>query len=181
MVGGTRVSPDDISDAPDAAERGAASQKWRNNQVHPLTVAGPAAAIGEGGGDRGNTRGVEGGGSGPEGEEAAWDVPDSTPRINASGTQEVYIPLKVAQAKVAEVEACMSAMKLSHLEIVREMEEEYKGIETDMQAYFTSYIAKLNDAAAIRAKDHQVGFKPIPKPSTLPDRIDNPPRPHPPC
>lgn len=34
---------------------------------------------------------------------------------------------------MAEVEACMSAMKLSHLEIVREMEEEYKGIETDMQ------------------------------------------------
>lgn len=95
MVGGTRVVPDDINDAADSAERGAASQKWRSNQVHPLSVAGPVVH-GKGGGDSSNTGG-EDGGSGPEGEES-WNVAESTPRINASGTQEVYIPLKVSVA-----------------------------------------------------------------------------------
>jgi len=41
--------------------------------------------------------------------------------------------LQVAQAKVAEVESHMSAMRQTHLGIVAEMEVQYRDIETDMQ------------------------------------------------
>ena len=44
--------------------------------------------------------------------------------------------MQVAKAKVSEVEAGMAAMKQQHLSIMLEMDEQYKGMEADMQVQY---------------------------------------------
>jgi uncharacterized phage infection (PIP) family protein YhgE len=64
------------------------------------------------------------------------------------------VPLKVAKKKICEVQADMEAMKAEHVEIIKELERNYKEMEKDMQEYFLDYIAKMKRAAEIREKQH---------------------------
>mmetsp|Transcript_29919 Transcript_29919/g.69186 ORF Transcript_29919/g.69186 Transcript_29919/m.69186 type:complete len:1476 (-) Transcript_29919:369-4796(-) len=69
--------------------------------------------------------------------------------------EETYIPLQVARRMLAEAENDMQTMKFEHVQVIEEMEMNFKQIEQETQQYFLKYIEKLNMAVETRSQQQR--------------------------